>query len=426
MIGLQDLYTKFTNTAFKSGLKPARNALSTPPFTFLGKINTSNLAPLQADTISFTGTKTYRATSAAYDTELLGKVSKNPVDLKSVEVVLPPSCVIYSDYKGVKSSEKSSVDFDNSVKNLSNTAKSIYRDVLPIASKIHEEASKAKDLFELKMCIFDCLLNSNADKSAKGTRGPLASKTIRVKSTQSIASKLANKFGELIEENDYYYVPITKDIAKSKIHDVLGARLILQNGQTGEANAVINKLMQSIKNGNGPKIKAIKNYGKSQAYLNYSKIEELEEVIAKAGYKHPEITDRRKLSGYTATHIIIEVGNGIDAEIQIFGRGVDRVKHVDDVCYKGMQGKHIKGLSVGTLKELKKVGQDPELALYYNKYLASAYAQAKRKWDKMPNDELVRQKFPSIDTAKFPSCLDLNNIEAEMELNIFDKNPKRS
>ena len=34
MIGLQDLYTKFSNTAFKGGLKPARNALSTPPSPF--------------------------------------------------------------------------------------------------------------------------------------------------------------------------------------------------------------------------------------------------------------------------------------------------------------------------------------------------------------------------------------------------------
>ncbi len=56
------------------------------------------------------------------------------------------------------------------------------------------------------------------------------------------------------------------------------------------------------------------------------------------------MANKKKISGYTATHIVFEMNNGIDAEIQILGRGVARVKEIEDICYKGLQGKAISGL----------------------------------------------------------------------------------
>ena len=42
----------------------------------------------------------------------------------------------------------------------------------------------------------------------------------------------------------------------------------------------------------------------------------------------------------------------------------------------------------------------------------------------MPDEELKKQKFPSIDTKKFPACLDLNNIEAELKEQALRKKRK--
>jgi len=432
MIDLKTSCSKFSNILPFDGLKAAQGKGSTPPLMLLGTLNTSNLAPLNSDTVSFTGRGGVRADGRRQkdSRSVNGRAQGgHRVDrIKSTEEALSISADVQDTKNArlaIEAHTPSLEFFDNSVKNLSDSAKSIYRDMLPFASQIHDDAKKLEELFEIKMCIFDCLLSNNASRDAKGTKGPLAAKEMRVKSTQSIANKLANKFGEMKEENDYLDVYVTTDIAKSKIHDALGARLILQNGQVGETNAVINQLIKSIESGNGPKIKAIKNYGKNQRYLNQSKIEQLEEVIAKAGYKHPVVTDRKKLSGYTATHIIIEVGNGIDAEIQILGRGVNRVKHVDDICYKGLQGKHVKGLSPEILKELKQVGQNPTLTLYFNKYLTSAYELAKREWDRLPDHELEKQKFPAINTDILPACLDLNNIEEELNKNSGAKSSKK-
>lgn len=380
MFGLKNSYSKFSYS-LPIGLKPLSGAGSTPPFTSCSKNYGSNLAPLKADTITFSGRKSGKGNKSA-------KTLSDNVQARGTVPV-----------------------FDNSSKNMSHTAYSLYKEMLPLAGEMHERAKNLEDLFRIKMCIFDCLLTDVGKK--RNMKGSLASKEIRVKSTSSIAKKLASKVGELIEKNNYYDVKVTDTLAKQEIHDYLGAKLVLSTGSMAETNAVINQLIKSIESGNGPRIKAIKNYGKDHRYLSAAKLEALETVIAKAGYTHPKIMHRRKSSGYTATHIILEVANGIDAEIQILGRGVNRVKEIEDICYKGLQGKALKGLPEVS-RELKKIGRDPERTLEFNKYLTQVYDLAKTKWDKMSDNELAAQKFPSIDTSKFPECLDLNNIEAAL------------
>lgn len=300
---------------------------------------------------------------------------------------------------------------------------SVYKDLLPVATEVHDEVKKLETAFKIKMCIFDSLVDDASIRTTKTK--PIARKDVRVKSSQSIAKKMSAKVSELIHKNDGYPVFVSPTLVKTELHDLLGARLTLAHGTSNETNAVVNRLIESIEAGNGPKIKKIKNYGMGHAYLTDKKADQLANASFRAFGDYSEIYNKKKASGYTATHIIVEVANGIDAEIQIFGRGVARVKEIEDICYKGLQGKAISGLSEIS-RALKKVGEDPSMRIAFNKYLTSAYELAKTKWDKMPEDELSKQKFPSIDENILPPCLDLNRIEEALKEKSRRKSAKKS
>lgn len=306
---------------------------------------------------------------------------------------------------------------DNSKKNMDFRAHALRTEMKPFAQWLHSEALRHKDDFDITTSIFDCLLHEGGTKRQGGV---LETKRTRIKSVQSITEKLAKRASTLQEGNEGYPVVMTKAMVKDTVHDTYGVQLILKNGTYSEGNAVINRLIKSLNTGHGPKIKYIKSYGKGDSYIDKRKLNELESAVVNAGYEPPRLLAQEKSSGYTATHIIFEVRNGIDAEIQILGRGVHRVKEVEDVCYKGLQGKSIKG-HPELSKLLKKVDKDPRLKFAFNDYLTSAYKLAKTEWDRMPEEELKKQKFPPIDPSKFPKAcalsekdfeyLDLNNIE---------------
>ena len=152
MLDLQNLYLKFSNISLRSGLKPARNALSTPPSPFLGKINASNLAPLNADTVSFTGrgwaNKLNKCDSnrpftgdGAYPSENFSTVADG--DIKTYEITR---------------SAFGRTIIDNADKAMTHQAYGAYRSLLPLASDVYKQAKRAQGGFEITMCIFDSLV----------------------------------------------------------------------------------------------------------------------------------------------------------------------------------------------------------------------------------------------------------------------------
>lgn len=405
MIGLKNLYSKISYNLL-TGVKSPSNTASIPTLDFSGKIYNNNLAPLKADTITFAGRKD--APDASQNAR-----RQNEVEIHSPRTPLfSPPDVDVKIYHGASSTKNSVVD--NAAKAMNYRAFGAYKDLLPLASEVHKEAKRLEKHFDIKMSIFDSMINTEDPKAAKPK--PLAMKQVRVKSSQSIANKMSSKVAKLIELNDDFPVMVSRAMIKSEIQDLLGARLILEHGSMAEMNAVINRLIESIETGNGPKIKRIKNYGSSigSSYLTKTKAEKLEQANYRAYGHYPVTENKRKTSGYTATHIVFEVENGIGGEIQILGRGVARVKEIDDICYKGLQGKPLKGLTEIS-KALKMVKENQKLKMEFDKYLTSAYKLAKSEWDKMPENELMAQKFPSINTEVLPACLDLNNIEAALK-----------
>ena len=101
-------------------------------------------------------------------------------------------------------------------------------------------------------------------------------KETRVKSTQSIAKKTAAKLSELVGDDYNYNIQVSPIFIKSKIHDLLGARLILTNGSPAEMNSVINRLIELMENSDKPiKIKSIKIMAVTP-YLSPSKLDKLE------------------------------------------------------------------------------------------------------------------------------------------------------
>lgn len=355
----------------------------------------NNLAPLNADTVSFSGRDGVLKNRCQL--EHLYEVAWNNGDIAA-----------FNELKNLSAS-------DEADKKMTSASYSLYHDMMPIAKELHNRAKNLENAFNVKMWMFDGLLIGDSKKSP-AIQPVIVSKETRIKSPQSIAKKLAAKVSKTPGYDSSYRPLMDTELAKDEIHDVFGARLVLRTGTEKETNKIINRIIDSYKVGdsyryeNGLKIKTIKNYGiTDKKYVTNKKLYELIHAIDLAGGERPEVKTEMKNSGYTATHIIFEVGSGIDGEIQILGRGVLRVKNVEDVCYKGLQGKALEGMPE-IAKALKKIGKDPELTNEFKAYLRSAYHLAKTKWDKMPDDILEAQRFPKI-PEKFPSCLDLNNIE---------------
>ena len=80
--------------------------------------------------------------------------------------------------------------------------------------------------------------------------------------------KTAAKLSELVGDDYNYNIQVSPIFIKSKIHDLLGARLILTNGSPAEMNSVINRLIELMENSDKPiKIKSIKLW---QSPLSFS------------------------------------------------------------------------------------------------------------------------------------------------------------
>lgn len=142
---INDWFARFIYKIFKYCIQRRAKTRSQcavyPPFTFLGNINTSNLAPLQSDTVSFTGISVYDKNK--------GKLARKADCPKTSELEL-----IHTARKAKKQSSE-----DDSFKKMDYRAFGLYREVLPVASEVHEQAKKLEKPFELKMCVFDSLVN---------------------------------------------------------------------------------------------------------------------------------------------------------------------------------------------------------------------------------------------------------------------------
>ncbi len=259
----------------------------------------------------------------------------------------------------------------------------------------------------------------------------------RVKSAESIREKTTEVFENEFDNEEPNFFNIKKyQSIKTRIRDIIGARIILKNAEQFNGDVVLDKIIQAVKEGK-LKIIGIENYspsGLSQdlQYFSSQKLKELETAVNNS--KSPneskiKIDKKNKSTGYMALHLDIDLSDAnryttsqdnYFGEIQILGKDVLALKEVEDFCYKLKSKKNINGGSKSYeafrnhFLKYYNYG-NKELVEAFNRYTKEAYI-IQRKKNGLTIEETQKDLLPTIKECnlegKIPIELDFNILRA--------------
>ena len=246
--------------------------------------------------------------------------------------------------------------YKNAIENVS-VCKSLYANAKPAQEYLQNTLN---DCFAQKDKNGDIRRNEKGEilylpgvKTVKGRR----------KSADSIQEKVANKIeNALNSKNDFdmkksIFNPNSEDAIKSKVKDLIGARIVMRDTSFEKTAEVLNRLAKTIEE-KGIIIEEIENHppknGEVKPYFRDKDLEILKKSVNKVreknGLKPIKIDPKPIDSGYMALHLGVDLTNvgelktqnGYHGEIQILGADVEMLKDVEDLCYKLKSGKAIK------------------------------------------------------------------------------------
>lgn len=216
------------------------------------------------------------------------------------------------------------------------------------------------------------------------------------------------------------------DEVKSEMTDIVGARIVMADSSREAVDKVIERFTDAVNN-NRIKIIEIENYRpepemddygvvtKSYDYSSALALKNLKKACDNKNDTSIKKSDEDQPSGYMAIHLLVQLPNGFTGEIQIIGPEVERLKDVEDMCFKVKNGKHLKPKYASVEKQLKPIGnkEDEILRKEYGKYTRRAY-KYQRDMELNPPKNKKNKDFLHIPDY-LPSSLDFNNIADEIE-----------
>lgn len=272
-----------------------------------------------------------------------------------------------------------------------------------VPSQIYAEAERPYQNFKivLEQYLEDLITDEHNHKR------PIGDLIIGRKSPQSIAEKMRTKGMR------------SKKAALNGIDDLIRARVILNTGTSKEGDEVVDRLIKAAKQGK-VKIVEITSYRpeklterKKYEYVRTAKLRELAETIRKQG-QDLLTKGEEKESGYLAVHIIFELQGGYKAELQIMGKDIERLKAIEDICFKIKCNKKVDPKYNEVVAAIKKIKKDKNLMNEYNLYTKAAYKFERLKpsnWTKLGGKtEMLR-----LDSENLPKILDFNKIAYIMD-----------
>ena len=289
-----------------------------------------------------------------------------------------------------------------------------------VCQNVHDDASVAEK--DLKTTLEKSLKHLICTK--KNPTAPIDCISTRIKTPYSIKEKTASEFEHAItQEVPQAFNPNKAKDIKKALGDIIGARITLRNNHNGETSKIIKALIEEVEAGR-LKIKSIENYEPADLepkfrYFNHNDLKALQEAATKANGANEAPVDLKiesKKSGYTALHIDVDLSddenylvknNGYSAEIQIIGSDVQKLKEVEDACYKLQQDKAIraghaayKGFSSYFLKYYNDTENYPNIKKDFLKYTSMAYETQRKKEPVNINSKKERQIFPYLKNGK--------------------------
>lgn len=176
------------------------------------------------------------------------------------------------------------------------------------------------------------------------------------------------------------------DFAKSKIEDLRGARITLDNIKASDMEELVSAIAKAVKNGDLELIEIEnyrgfnKKYGtQNQFYLSEKQVEKLKDISGKTIIKNAT-----KPSGYTAAQLKVKPKGGQLLELQIRGKYVDEFADAEHITYDLRQGKDIAkgnnkaGILLAKVQKAIK-GLSGQKYTEYQKYIYDNYMYAQRK-----------------------------------------------
>lgn len=342
-------------TVFTIPLVTAFNPKINPQPSFRSSAKYPNLAPLRCDTVSFTGGK------------------------KDI-----------------------SFDEDDEVHGITKAdAMWIYRDAKPAQNY-------------LDMTLQDVLGDLVRPETGKGSLSkPIKSITSRIKQPDSLVEKALTRKLDSIAE------------VKENLTDIIGARIVMADSSKPAVDKVINRFTKAVID-NKIKILEIENYRpdpelgenddiiKSYDYSSVRALKELKLACDDSLGRSIRKSDEDVESGYMAIHMLVQLPSGFVGEIQIIGSEVEKLKDIEDICYKYKSGKNIKNLPAKLKKNLLPLRnkKDEILRKEYNIYTRNAYIYQRDK-ELAQNPKMNDKEFLHIPEI-LPQALDFNNIYKEL------------
>lgn len=304
-----------------------------------------------------------------------------------------------------------------------------------VCSEVSENAKNANA--RLTKILNTSLGDFTASKS--NPKGIIRDIETRVKTPESIKEKVASEFESLLsKENPKFFNPKNSEDIKKTLGDIVGARVVLREINKKETEKIINSLIEQVKNGS-LKITKIESYAPSSIpeelhYFSKKDLERLKKAaneVRPKGSREVELSIQSTKAGYMALHIDVDLSspdcivknNGYRGEIQFVGVDIEQLKEVEDFCYKIKQGKDIKGGNpaykpfVEYFRQNLKNPDYPNLESDFQECTSKAYAYQRKK----PALEFEQTKkkgkkhLPTIEECemqgKIPPELDFNKLE---------------
>lgn len=284
------------------------------------------------------------------------------------------------------------------------------------ARKIEADARQSYLYLGKKLhSIFDDLVRPATGKGSLSN--PIESITGRIKDANSIREKAATR--NLASEQDI----------KREITDIVGARIVLADTSREAVDKVIRRLTEAVNN-NEIKITEIENYRpepdideegniiKTYDYASAKALKELKMACDDKSESSIKKVDEDVPSGYMAIHLLVQLPNGFTGEIQIIGNEVERLKDVEDMCFKVKNGKHLKSEYKPVEKMLSPLANksDEILRKEYSIYTRQAYVFQREieMYEPYNSRNKTKQDFLHI-PEYLPEQLDFNNVYKKMQ-----------
>ena len=227
-------------------------------------------------------------------------------------------------------------------------------------------------------------------------------------------------------EDSAYIDPTSLNGVKHYANDIVGARIVMNEFNSSYIKLLLSALKQAVDDG-ALKILSIENnlpdpqklpQGKQISDYEYATDSQLRYLSKAAGAK---LIRNKSKSGYLAIHINIDLSNpifscyngifdGYSGEIQILGSDVEQLKEVEDLCYKLKDDKNAIRVEYKPFKEHFKTYYNDETKDAFDDYTYALYLAQRSMPPNLKRDAYFLSISELGFDGKVPKELDFNYL----------------